>query len=153
MGNIQLPITSTLWYVNTQEPWCGLVPEALAIDESRTNSGNRSRRLTAAWFVLTVTCNHRLNMKFDLQSLLGLHVHSRTHWLRPTHPHHPAFGLIYEGAIGQLRKTTSLCGPLPAKHSCCCDFLILVWKTERNNHWQLLYIRRTPVLSLGRVSP
>jgi hypothetical protein len=35
--------------------------------------------------------NHKLNMKLDLQSLFGLHVHSCTHWLRPrnlTHPMH-----------------------------------------------------------------
>ena len=33
--------------------------------------------------------------------LFGLHVHSCTHWQRHRHP--PAFGLIYEGAIGQPR--------------------------------------------------
>ncbi len=35
------------------------------------------------------------------QSLSGLHVHSRTHWLRPRTPPppSPAFGLKYEGAI------------------------------------------------------
>jgi hypothetical protein len=27
-------------------------------------------------------------------------------------PHPPAFGLIYEGAIGQPGQTTSLCNPL-----------------------------------------
>ncbi len=41
----------------------------------------------------------------DLQSLFRLHVHSRT--LKPRKPppplRRPAFGLIYEGAIGQLR--------------------------------------------------
>ncbi len=46
---------------------------------------------------------HRLNMKLDLRSLFGLHVHKCTHWLRPRNPPPPAFGLIYEGAIGQLR--------------------------------------------------
>jgi hypothetical protein len=32
-------------------------------------------------------------------------VHSCTHWLRPRTPppHPPAFGLVYEGAIGQPR--------------------------------------------------
>jgi hypothetical protein len=44
---------------------------------------------------------HRLNMKLDLQSLFGLHVHSCTLWLRPRNPLPLAFGLIYEGAIGQ----------------------------------------------------
>jgi hypothetical protein len=49
--------------------------------------------------------SHRLDMQLDLQSLFWLHVHSRTHWLRPRNPSlPPAFGLIYEGAIGQLRK-------------------------------------------------
>ncbi len=44
------------------------------------------------------------NIELYLQSLFGLHVHSGTHLLRsrkPTHP--PAFGLIYEGAIGLPR--------------------------------------------------
>jgi hypothetical protein len=41
---------------------------------------------------------HRINMELDLQSLFGLRVHSCIHWLRD-----PAFGLIYEGAIGQPR--------------------------------------------------
>jgi hypothetical protein len=40
-------------------------------------------------------------------------VYSCTHWLRPRNsPPPPAFGLIYEGAIGQPRQTTSLCKPL-----------------------------------------
>jgi hypothetical protein len=47
---------------------------------------------------------HRLNRELDLQSLLGLHVHSCTHWLIPHNPHPPAFGLIYEGGIGQPRR-------------------------------------------------
>jgi hypothetical protein len=51
-------------------------------------------------------------MELDLQSLFGLHVHSCTHWLRADTPQTPAFGLIYEGAIGQPRWTTSLCDPL-----------------------------------------
>ncbi len=33
------------------------------------------------------------NIELDLQSLFGLHVHSCTHWLRPSNS--PAFGLIY----------------------------------------------------------
>jgi hypothetical protein len=50
----------------------------------------------------------RLNMELDLQSLFGLHVHSCSYWLRPRNattplPPYPAFGLIYEGAIGQPR--------------------------------------------------
>jgi hypothetical protein len=46
--------------------------------------------------------NHR--MELDLQSLFELHVHSCTHWLRPRNlPPPPAFGLMYEGTIGQSR--------------------------------------------------
>jgi hypothetical protein len=48
-----------------------------------------------------------VNMELDLQSLFGLYVHSCTHWLRSRTslppPPHPAFGLIYENAIGQPR--------------------------------------------------
>ncbi len=51
-----------------------------------------------------VSLVHSLNMELDLQSLFGLHVHSCIHWLRPRNlPPPPAFGLIYEGAIGQPR--------------------------------------------------
>ncbi len=43
-------------------------------------------------------------------------VHSCTHWLRPRDPppppNPPAFGLIYEGAIGQQWQTTSPCNPM-----------------------------------------
>jgi hypothetical protein len=40
-------------------------------------------------------------------------VYSFTHWLRPrSFRPPPAFGLIYEGVIGQPRQTTSLCSPL-----------------------------------------
>ncbi len=42
---------------------------------------------------------------------LGNFVHSCTNWLRPRNPPPPAFGLIYEGPIGQPRQTTSLCDP------------------------------------------
>ncbi len=52
--------------------------------------------------------NHILKMELDLQSFFRLPVHSCTHWLRPRHPpppppRSPAYGLIYEGAIGQPR--------------------------------------------------
>ncbi len=47
-------------------------------------------------------------MDFIYKVLFGLHVHSCTHWLRPRNP---AFGLIYEGAIGQP-KYRSLCDAL-----------------------------------------
>ncbi len=52
-------------------------------------------------------------MEFDLQSLFGLHVHRCSHWLRPRNPPLPStFVLMYEGAIGQPRQTTSVCDPL-----------------------------------------
>jgi hypothetical protein len=50
--------------------------------------------------------DHGLNIELDLQSFFGLQVHSCNHWLRPRiHPcpPPPAFGLIFEGAIGQPR--------------------------------------------------
>jgi hypothetical protein len=46
-------------------------------------------------------------MELDLQSLFAPHLHSCTHWLRHRNPPPPLFGLIYEGAIGQPRQTTS----------------------------------------------
>ncbi len=52
-----------------------------------------------------ISACHRLNRELDLQSLFGLHgaqMYSSAE--RPRNPHPPpAFGLIYEGAIGQLR--------------------------------------------------
>jgi hypothetical protein len=39
-------------------------------------------------------------MELDLRSLFGLHVHSFTYWRDPATPPPPAFGLIYEVAIG-----------------------------------------------------
>jgi hypothetical protein len=45
-------------------------------------------------------------MELNLQNLFGLYS------LAETLPPPPAFGLIYEGAIGQSKKTTSLCNPL-----------------------------------------
>jgi hypothetical protein len=55
--------------------------------------------------------NFRLNTELDLQSLFGLHVHS-CYSLRPRNTPPLSFGLIYGGAIGQPRLTTSLCDPL-----------------------------------------
>ncbi len=37
-------------------------------------------------FPLLHRMQHRLNMKLDLQSLFGVHVHRCTHWLRPRTP-------------------------------------------------------------------
>jgi hypothetical protein len=56
-------------------------------------------------------------MELDLQSLFGIGIHVHSCWYRyslaeTTHTPPSAFRLIYEGAIGQPRKTTSLCNPL-----------------------------------------
>jgi hypothetical protein len=71
------------------------------------------RRLVRPWmvadsrFMVTFTGTLRLNIELDLQSLFGLlsrDRHSCTHWLRPlSSPPPSAFGLVYEGAIGQPR--------------------------------------------------
>jgi hypothetical protein len=47
----------------------------------------------------------RLHMELDLQSLFGLHVHCAQLYSLDlaTRPLPPAFGLIFEGAIGQPR--------------------------------------------------
>jgi hypothetical protein len=50
-------------------------------------------------FTIVQRPHYRLN---KVWSWYGLHVHSCTLWLRPRTPP-PAFGLIYEGAIGQPR--------------------------------------------------
>ncbi len=50
-------------------------------------------------------------------------VHSCTHWLRPRNPPSPpppALGIVYEVAIGQQRKTLSLCNPLQRIHNTTC---------------------------------
>jgi hypothetical protein len=51
-------------------------------------------------------------MELDLQSLLGSCVQLYSLAETPQLPPPPEFGLIYEGAIGQPRETTSLCNPL-----------------------------------------
>jgi hypothetical protein len=84
-------------------------------DQTQYNQSAHFRNYCALYIVLTRTLflteqkvethKHKLNMKLDLQSLFGLHVYSCIHWLRPRNPTPPppAFGLIYEGAIGQPR--------------------------------------------------
>jgi hypothetical protein len=52
-------------------------------------------------------------MELDLQSYLGSCVQLYSFAEIPQlPPSPPAFGLIYEGTIGRLRYTTSLCNPL-----------------------------------------
>jgi hypothetical protein len=59
-------------------------------------------------------------------------VYSCTHWLRPRNsPPPPAFGLTYEGAIGQPRETTSLCNPLPASLDAEFSVNVLLEKVKR----------------------
>ncbi len=54
--------------------------------------------------VLRVCLTHRLNMELDLRSLFGLLCTAvLIGWDPATHPFPPAFGLIYEGAIGLPR--------------------------------------------------
>ncbi len=74
-------------------------------------SGSSHSLLPIAFFVES---HLRLNTELDLLSLFGLHVHSCTEWLRPCNPPPPTrIWLKYEGALGQPRKTTSLCDQLP----------------------------------------
>ncbi len=42
-------------------------------------------------------------LSYISKGLFGLHVHSCSHWLRLRNPPPPPLGLIYEGAMGQLR--------------------------------------------------
>jgi hypothetical protein len=85
---------------------CFLLSLILERTVSVLNNKNRNPRFLEAT-AIAHRLNHRLNMELDLQSLFGLHVHSCTHWLRPRNPlPPPAFGLIYEGAIGQPIQTT-----------------------------------------------
>ena len=69
--------------------------------------------LCVAGTCFPVIADHRLSMELDLQSLFGLQCTAmNTHWLRPRKSPPPsACGLIYGGAIGQPRWTTSLCTP------------------------------------------
>ncbi len=83
--------------------------------------------------------NHRVNVKLDLVYLGSMCiVHSCTHWLRSRTT--PAFGLIYEGAIGQPRYATSLCDPLavthyrPVVHMGNCSFTVTLTVTIQSPH-------------------
>ena len=56
--------------------------------------------LVSVFQVARLTDSHRLNMELDLQSLLGLHVHSCAHWLRLRNIPPPLFGLtLYTRAL------------------------------------------------------
>jgi hypothetical protein len=56
---------------------------------------------------------HEHKVKYGVRSpkFIWDTVYSFTHWMRPRNPPPPSFGLIYEGAIGQPRQTTSLGHP------------------------------------------
>ncbi len=59
-----------------------------------------------------VEAQHRFNMELDPRKFIWPPVYGFTHWLRPRNsPHSPASGLMYEGAIGQPRQTTSILTP------------------------------------------
>jgi hypothetical protein len=72
------------------------VPPAFAADAVGKITTSCCKTSNATIF----SSDHRLKMELDLQSSFGLHVHSCTHWHPPPSP---AFGLIYEGAMGQPR--------------------------------------------------
>jgi len=66
----------------------------------------KKEKINAANVKVNKSTPYRLNMELDLQSLVWIHVHSCTHWLRPRNlppPSPLAFGLIYEGTSGQPR--------------------------------------------------
>ncbi len=66
--------------------------------------------------------HHMLNMDIDLPSLLWLHVHSCTHWLRPRKtplPQPPHLGSYTRALlVSQDRRPISLCDPLSEQHRC-----------------------------------
>jgi hypothetical protein len=54
-------------------------------------------------------------VKYGVRSPKFIWLYEHSYWLRPRNPPFPlppAFGLVYEGAIGQPSWTTSLCDPL-----------------------------------------
>jgi hypothetical protein len=107
---------------------CGLITVLVCL----TGKGKRSSCTSLPW-------DHGLNMELDLQSFIWAPVYSWTHWLRPRNsPPPPAFWLIYEVAIGQPRKTISLCNPLLMtklwRRPCLVVFLILtLWMWVMNS--------------------
>ncbi len=72
------------------------------ISHDRGNDVNWELEPTGVWYCDCI--NRRLDMELDLQSLFGLHVHAQLHSLATPATHPPsAFGLTYDGAIGQPR--------------------------------------------------
>jgi hypothetical protein len=81
-------------------------------------------------------------MALDLKSLFGLHVQcaqlyslAETTQRNPRPPPPPPFGLIYEGAIGQPRQTTSLCDPLREAVSRRLEIYYTVYSTLSPQHF------------------
>ncbi len=72
-----------------------------------------------------------MELRVNLQNLFGLHVHSSVliGWDLATSP--PAFGLIYEGAIGQPRQTISLWDPLDLLFGTGTGQFILCYRETR----------------------
>jgi hypothetical protein len=72
-------------------------------------------------------------------------VYSCTHWLRPRNPPPPAFGLIYEGAIGL--PTTSLFNPLGSSHQGTkyADKVIILINLLHSNVCYIIRLSRTKI--------
>jgi hypothetical protein len=63
-----------------------------------------SAKFVANHWTLVYIVQHRLNMGIRSPKFIWAPVYSCTHWLKPRDsPPPPAFGLIYEGAVGQPR--------------------------------------------------
>jgi hypothetical protein len=98
-------------------------------------------------------------MEVDLQSLFGLHVTccAQLYSLAETllqPPESPAFGLVYEGDIGQQRQTTSLCNPQASMYvhlsMLVCQYIDLpIHDILPAGLYNLLYLRTIIHLSPG----
>ncbi len=64
---------------------------------------NRRAVASREMYLQNITYDHRFNMEYDLQSLFGLLCTAVPVGWDPVTPPPPAFGFIYEGAIGQPR--------------------------------------------------
>jgi hypothetical protein len=79
-------------------------------------------------------------MELDLQSLFGLLCTALIIGCDPaTPPSSPAYGLIYEGAIGQPRKTASLCNP-PPKTKKKMQQVVFQWKSPEIHNTACLWL-------------
>ncbi len=77
----------------------------------------------------------RTSVKYGVLSpkFIWAPVYSCTHWLRPCNPPPPAFGLIYEGAIGQ---PIGLCNPLiENKTASQWIYIVCFWTSWNHQLW------------------